>query len=200
MEEKDIFTYLISKAYEDSCRRLKTDYLDLFLLHSWLFKDDEYEQLLELYHSGRVKAIGVTQATADRLKELKEKFGELPHINQIHVQPLLTKNTTLQFCADNGIQGLVISAVKGSDKRLFQSPVVLAIAKKYKVDIRQIVYRWLFQKNLCYLTRTSNPQHLKSNIDVFDFKLTDTEMAAISNLNCNVSFVPYESEGIYSPQ
>lgn len=193
-----LFKRNVRQAYEDSCRRLKTDYLDLFLLHSWQFKDDEYEQLLELYDKGMVRAIGVTQATADRLQSLKEKFGMLPHVNEIHVQPLLTKARTLEYSKRNGVQSQVISAIKGRDGRLFQNPVILNIAKRHNVGIRQVIYRWLFQQDLCYLTRTGNPEHLKSNIDIFRFALSDREMYDISSLNCGISFVPYEFEGTLS--
>lgn len=193
-----LFKRNVEQAYTDSCRRLKTGYLDLFLLHSWQFTDDEYEQLLRLYDKGLVRAIGVTQATADRLEALKDKFGILPHVNEIHVQPLLTKTRTLEYSKKNGVQSQVISAIKGNDDRLFKNPVILNIAKKYNVGVRQVIYRWLFQQNLCYLTRTGNPNHLKSNIDIFSFALSNQEMSDIDSLNCGISFVPYDYEGTFS--
>jgi len=192
-----LFKQNVIEAYEDSCRRLKTDYLDLFLLHSWQFKDNEYEQLLKLYESDRVRSIGVTQASAKRLEELNEKFGILPHVNQIHVQPLLTKKATLKYSRDNGVQSLVISACKGNNPKLFENPILINLARQYNVSIRQIVYRWLFQLHLGILTRTSNPDHLAENIDIFDFELSNKEMNDISSLNCNISFVPYEAEGVF---
>jgi len=192
-----LFKQNVREAYEGSCRRLKTDYLDLFLLHSWLFKDDEYEQLLNLYECGRVRSIGITQASAERLKELKEKFDVLPHVNQIHVQPLLTKEATLKYSRDNDVQSLVISAVKGNNHKLFKDPILIGLARQHNVSIRQIVYRWLYQLHLGILTRTSNPDHLVENIDIFDFELSNREMKDISSLNCNISFVPYEREGVF---
>lgn len=193
-----LFKRNVKQAYEDSCRRLKTDYLDLFLLHSWQFNDNEYEQLIELYQAGNVRSIGITQATSDRLNDLKVKFGILPHVNEIHVQPFLTKKQTLQFSKENGVQSQVISAVKGGDPRLLHNPLLLSIAKKYNVNTRQVVYRWILQQNLCFLTRSSNIQHFKNNIDIFKFSLSNEEMSEIDSLNCGESFVPYEFEGSYS--
>lgn len=193
-----LFKRNVIQSYEDSCKKLKTDYLDLFLLHSWQFKDDEYEQLLNLYQMGKVRAIGITQATMERMQDLENKFGLLPHVNQIHVQPLLTKVNTLTYSKKNGVQSQVISATLGHDVRLFQNPRILQIANRYGIGVRQVIYRWLFQRGLCFLTRTGNPGHLKSNINIFNFNLTKEEMSYISSLDCGVSFVPYEYEGKYS--
>lgn len=191
-----LFKKTVKQCYEESCKKLGTDYLDLFMLHSWEFKDEDYKQIVDLKCSGQIKSFGITQATKERIEEVYKLTGIYPQVQQLHIQPLLTKEDTIGYMHKHNIAALSISIFKGNHPELLRDPVLEEISMAHNVTTRQVILRWLIQQNIGFLTRSSNPKHISQNVDIWGFELSDVEMKIISGMNKNLSFVPYEREGV----
>lgn len=183
-------TKTIKKSFEQSCKRLKTDYLDLYILH-WPFPNYEYmwEEVSKIYEEGRVRAIGVTYFTEKHLDNLKRVSDIIPAYNQIELSPYNTNKELIPYCQNRGIhvEGYSTFGVGrtnvNADVDLLKNPVILDIANKYEKSSNQIILRWVVQQSVSVIPRSKNSKHQKENIEIFDFELSDTEMQAIDTLN-----------------
>lgn len=173
----------------ESFDNLQTDYVDLFLVHwPWPMYLKMYKELTKLYYEGRIKAIGVSSFTQGHLNSLKEVSDVIPAVNQFEISPLNTQKELIYFCKDNGIQVEAMSTFshyRSNAPRLeiLENPLLSEIANKHNKTVVQIVLRWLVQQNIAIIPKTWNFRHLKENIELFDFELSDTEMADIDSLD-----------------
>lgn len=176
----------VEECVRESLKRLKTDYIDLLLIHwpvpeKYLYTWKELEKLKE---EGLCKSIGVCNFNIKHLEEIKKISKYSPVVNQIEVHPLFTQNELRGYCKDNNIQVLSYTSTARMDERLFKTCIV-DIAKKYKKTIPQIILRWHYQIGNIPIFNTSIPKRYKENIDIFDFELTEEEVKQITNLNIN---------------
>lgn len=178
-------------AIEGSMERLRKQCLDVYLLHSpsngYV---DYYGDLKEFRNQNKVKVIGVCRFDERQLKDIKEKHGEYPTINQIEVHPFYTNKRVIDFCKENGIVVEARSIFTHGDAmpELMQSDILNEIAKEYGKSVPQVIVRWVIQQGLVAIVKSENAQHIKDNIEVFDFCLTDSQMRSIDALNRNQSF------------
>lgn len=182
----------VAKCYERSCKRLKTDYLDAYLLHHSDVTIEEYAELVSLYRTGQVRAVGVCNLSLERLQEFVREVGFTPQLIQVQIHPYYSKNELVRFAQDNGIVCEAHTQFGRGNADLMCNSVLCAIAKAHEKNVAQVILRWLMQRHIISIPCSSNPRHIISNINLFDFVLTKEEMAAIDALNRNESFCFYD--------
>lgn len=172
-------------AFERSLERLGLDYVDLYLIH-WPVSGKRHESwyaLEEIYKSGRAKAIGVSNYTVKHLQELMNAGATVPAVNQVEFHPFLYEDQKdlLKFCK---LHHIVVEAYSplAHGKRMHES-TVREIANKYNKTNAQIILRWCIQHGTVPLPKSGDPDHMKQNIDIFDFELKDEDMDAINGLS-----------------
>lgn len=178
--------YEQADAVEKTLERLDTDYIDLLLIHQPAGNYVAGYKLMEkAYKEGIVRAIGLSNFTPDQIREIFDVCEVKPTILQTEVHPYSQEQELKTFLAK---EGMVIQAwypLGHGDKALIQEPVFSKLAQKYGKSNAQIILRWHMQAGNIVIPGSKNPDHIKSNLDLFDFVLTDTEMAEIAALNQN---------------
>lgn len=175
------------KAFEKSLERLKTDYLDLYLIHWPCPKAgkyvDSWKAMIDLYKEGRIRAIGVSNFYEEHIQKLINETGFTPALDQLEYHPWLQEKKLHKFLKNNRIQLESWSPlVRG---KIFEDITLKEIAKKHKKTVSQIVLRWNIQNNVIIIPRSKNVEHIKENMDIFDFELDDKDMDRISNIDIN---------------
>lgn len=173
------------EAHGKSLKRLGTDYTDLYLIH-WPVagkRQDSWQGLCELYKTGRTKAIGVSNYTIAHLEELMARSDIVPAVNQIEFHPYLYEEQAplLEFCKRHNIVIEAYSPLahgrKNGDDKLSE------MAVKYGKSHAQLILRWCLQHGTVPLPKTTNPEHMKENINIHDFELSGSEMTVINGLS-----------------
>lgn len=186
----DHYGYEECKAsVEESLRKLKTDYLDLCLLHQ-PFSDyyGAYRALEELYAEGKVKAIGVSNFYPDRLTDICMFDRKvIPAVNQVEVN-----SYNAQWCAQENMEkhGVKMEAwapFGEGRNNLFTNEILVSIGKKYNKSSAQVVLRWLIQRGVIVACKSTHIERMQENINVFDFELTEEDMNSIKTLDTSNS-------------
>lgn len=170
-------------AYEASLERLGLDYLDLYLIH-WPVEGkykEAWRALETLYKTGRVRAIGVSNFQTHHLEELMKNAEVAPAINQVEFHPRLTQEKLRRFCAEHRIQLEAWSPLMQG--QLLEEPTLRDIAARHGKSIAQVILRWDLQHGVVTIPKSTKPQRIAENADVFGFELTAEEMARIDGLN-----------------
>lgn len=177
-------------AFERSCRRLGTDYLDLYLIHwpsvatrdpDWVHTNAEsWRAMEELYRAGRVKAIGVSNFLPLHLEELAKTASLLPMVNQIEYHPGWTQDETVAWCRAHGVTVEAWSPMGRG--RVFQEPLLVELAEKYGCNVGQLCIRYATQNGVVPLPKSSHPERMRQNLEVFGFTITPEDMARIDAL------------------
>ena len=181
------------KAFNKSLERLQVEYIDLYLIH-WPNKlnAETWRAFEYLYKIGKVKAIGVCNFKIGHLEELKATAEIMPMVNQVEIHPLSSKDIMLDYCNKNNIQLVAWSPIMRG--KIFSNELIIALAEKYKKTIAEIILRWHIQRGVIPIPKSSNEERIKENIDIFDFKISEEDMAIIDSLNegdnVSVSGVP----------
>ncbi len=172
-------------AFEHSLKQLKTDYVDLYLIH-WPVKSkykDTYRAMEQLYSSGRVKAIGVCNFNIEQLEDLMEHSNIVPAINQVEMHPHLSQSELLKFANTHKIQLEAWRPIMMGE--VMDIPKLVEIGEAHKKSPVQITLRWLIQRGVAVIPKSVTPQRIVHNFEIFDFELTNEEMAVIEGLNKN---------------
>lgn len=173
-------------AVEKTLERLDTDYIDLLLLHQPAGNYVAGYKLMEkAYKAGKVRVIGLSNFTTAQIQEILDICEVKPAILQTEVHPYSQEQDLKAFLSK---EGMVIQAwypLGHGDKALIQESVFSKLAQKYGKSNAQIILRWHVQAGNIVIPGSKNPDHIKSNLDLFDFTLTDGEMAEIAALNQN---------------
>ena len=171
-------------AVEKTLERLDTDYIDLLLIHQPAGNYVAgYRQMEKAYKEGRVKAIGLSNFTAEGIREILDICEVKPAILQTEVHPYSQEKELKEFLAKENIVIQAWYPLGHGDAALIQEPVFTELAKKYGKTNAQIILRWHVQAGNVVIPGSKNPDHIKANLDLFDFTLTEKEMAAIAELN-----------------
>lgn len=173
------------QAVMQSLRALRTDYIDLLLLH-WPFADyyAAWRSLEKLYADGRVRAIGVSNFEPDRLLDLIAYNKIVPAVDQIETNLYCQRSAERGWLDKQQVAHMAYAPLgQGNRKEMYQEPAVLALAAKYGKTPAQILLRFLTQKGIAVIPRSTQPQHMRENIALFDFALTEAEMAQLSALD-----------------
>ncbi len=194
MKEPAAVKKILTERIDRSLRYLKTDYLDLYLMH-WPYPDfflDIWHEMELIYKQGKVKAIGVCNCRERHLEKLKSACEIFPMVNQFETSPLNTKANLVEYCNDNNIQIMVYSPLmslryKGHED---YNRYLLALAGKYGKEKSQIILRYDIQRGLIPIPKSSYPGRLSSNFSVFDFELDPSEMETLSGFNIDKAYLP----------
>ncbi len=176
------------KAFERSLKRLQLDYIDLYLIHQ-PFGDvyGEWRAMEELYQQGKVRAIGVSNFHPDRIMDLMVHNQITPAVNQIEVNPFQQQIETQKFLQDNGVQVEAWAPFAEGRNNIFQNERLLSIAAKHNKSVAQVILRWLIQRDIIALAKSTRKERMLENISVFDFELSTTDLAAMTTLDTKTS-------------
>jgi diketogulonate reductase-like aldo/keto reductase len=176
------------KAFEASLERLQLDYLDLYLLHQ-PFGDvhGSWRTLEKLHKEGKIKAIGVSNFYPDRVMDVMMANDIVPAVNQIEVNPFYQRYDDQKFLEENKVQPEAWAPFAEGRNNLFQIEILVAISKKYGKSVGQVVLRWLIQRNIVALAKSTHKERIAENFDVFDFEMSDDDMQQITTLDMNES-------------
>lgn len=173
------------QACEASLERLGLDYIDLLLVH-WPNPDQDryveaFQGLVKLLEAGVVRAIGTSNFKPAHLQRLFD-LGLVPHLNQIQLDPYHLRD---DLVAIHRARGIVTGAWRplGCGNAMLADPAITAIAERHGRTSAQIVLRWLVQQGFVATPKSSNPVRMAQNLDIFDFALSDAEMAALGKLD-----------------
>ena len=176
----------VREAFVDSTRKLGVEYLDLYLIH-WPNPGqdrfvDAWRGLCRLLDEELVRAIGVSNFKPAHLERLLEATGVAPDVNQIELNPYLARTEPRAFHAQHGIVTQSYSPIDRGGE-LLREPVVVAAAERLNRTPAQVVLRWHVQQGLTLAVKSSDPARQAENLAVFDFELSEDEMAALSALD-----------------
>ncbi|PTY08860.1 aldo/keto reductase [Opitutaceae bacterium EW11] len=173
----------VEQAFDDSLRKLGLDYVDLYLLH-WPIAGKivrSWQALERLQRGGQVKSIGVSNFMIPHLEELFASARVSPAVNQIEYHPYLQSRDVVAFCRSKGIQMQAWSPLMQGG-RVLTDPVVVRIAETHRKTPAQVVLRWDMQGGVITIPKSVHASRIRENADVFNFELSDAEMAAITAL------------------
>lgn len=171
-------------SVEESLRKMQLDYFDLVLLHQ-PFGDyyGAYNALVDLYNMGKIRAIGVSNFYPDRLVDMALFNEVVPAVNQIEVNPFHQRIEDLVYNEKYGVQIEAWAPFAEGRNHMFSNPELQAIGDKYHKSIAQVILRWLLQRHIVPLAKSVHKERMLENINIFDFELTDEDMAKITALD-----------------
>jgi len=176
------------KAFERSLQRLQLDYLDLYLIHQ-PYGDvyGSWRAMEELYHEGRIRAIGVSNFHPDRIMDLIVHNSVVPAVNQIETHPFNQQIQTQAFLQEQKVQIESWGPFAEGRNNIFQNELLGSIAEKYKKTIAQVILRWLIQREVVAIPKSVRKERILENFNIFDFGLSPEDMAEIASLDTKTS-------------
>ena len=176
--------YEQTDAVEKTLQRLDTDYIDLLLIHqpagNYLAG---YRLMEQAYEAGKVRAIGISNFNAGQIEEIMSVCKVRPAVLQTELHPYNQERSLKGLLQKNGIVPQAWYPLGHGDKALLNEPLFAELGEKYGKSAAQIILRWHMQDGNIVIPGSKNPAHIKANFDLFDFALTDDEMAHIAALN-----------------
>jgi diketogulonate reductase-like aldo/keto reductase len=176
--------YEKESAVNETLARLGTDYIDLLFLHqptdNWR---TGYRMIEKAYKEGKVKAIGLSNFPENFMKEAIETMEIKPQVVQVEAHPYYPQTVLKKMLAGTGMGLMAWYPLGHGDKALREEPIFTELAAKYGKSNAQIILRWHIQSGDVVFPGSKNPAHIRDNFDIFDFTLTDDEMAAIAKLD-----------------
>lgn len=176
------------KSVLQSMEKLKTDYIDLVLLHQ-PFADyyGAYRALEDMYEEGRLRAIGVSNFSPDRLVDLASFARIKPMVNQIETHPLNQQLEAHKWLEKYGVIHEAWAPFGEGRGNMFTNPVLKKIGDKYDKTTAQVILRWQLQRGIVVIPKSTHKERMAQNLDVFDFTLTNEDMQAIAALDTKTS-------------
>lgn len=177
------------KAFDDSMEKLGLDYLDMYLVH-WPTPNfdryvETYQALEKLYADGRVKAIGVCNFEIEHLERIFAECTVKPVVNQVECHPYLQQKALKAFCKQHDIVVESWSPLFRGGELLVETALI-EIGKKYNKTAAQVILRWHIQEGSIVIPKSVTPARITENFDIFDFTLTEDDLAQITELDRNL--------------
>lgn len=172
------------KGIENSLRLLDVDYIDLYLLHQ-PYGDylGAWKALEEAVEAGKIKSIGISNITVNLWNKFKDGMKMMPVVNQVEFNPFTQQKELRKVMDENNIRLEAWYPLGHGNKDLLENETIVSLANKYQKNAGQIILRWIYQEGVISLPKSTNPERMKGNIDIFDFELSDEEMKAMQALD-----------------
>ena len=172
------------RAFDASLKSLGLDYLDLYLIHQ-PFGDyyGSWQAMERLYREKRVKAIGVSNFEPDRLADLCLNHKIAPMVNQIEIHPFHQQTPAIRAMKDFGIQPQAWGPLSEGQRNIFCNKLLMKIGGKYGKTAAQVILRWHIQRGVAVIPKSVHRERMAENFNVWDFALTDKDMAEIAKLD-----------------
>ena len=181
--------YENENAVEETMERLGVNYVDLLYIHqpagSWLAG---YRQLEKAYKEGKAKAIGISNFEGRYIEELETKWNVVPQFIQVEAHPYFTQKELRKTLDRYDIKLMSWYPLGHGDKSLIEEPVFAKLGQKYGKTPAQVILRWHTQMGFAVIPGSKNVDHIKDNLDILDFMLSDEEMAEIAKLDKGVRY------------
>ena len=181
--------YENENAVDETLERLGLDYVDLLYIHqpagNWLAG---YRQLEKAYKEGKAKSIGICNFEGKYIAELEQQWEVVPQFIQVEAHPYFPQEELRKTLDKYDIKLMSWYPLGHGDKSLIEEPIFTKLAEKYGKSNAQIILRWHTQMGFCVIPGSKNVDHIRDNADIFDFTLTDEEMAEIATLNKGVRY------------
>lgn len=176
------------RALEKSLERLGLDHVDLYLIHQ-PFGDvhGQWRAMEAAYAEGLVRAIGVSNFMPDRLLDLIDHSDVVPALNQVETHPFYARTDDQAFFAEHDVQIESWGPFAEGRHDLFTNPVLAEVGGRHGKTVGQVVLRWLIQRDVVAIPKSVRPERMAENFDVFDFTLTDHDLAQIASLDTGES-------------
>jgi diketogulonate reductase-like aldo/keto reductase len=180
-------------AFERTLNRLQTDYLDLYLIHwprgdeedtDWKEKDAAtWQAMEELYKAGKIKGLGLSNFLPHHVENILQNGKVKPVVDQLEVHPGYTQEAATRYCTEKDIRVQAWSPLgRGA---MLDNPILTKYAEKYGKSVAQISLRFLVQKGIIPLVKSSSMERMKQNEDIFDFEITPEDMSILNNMPQN---------------
>ena len=177
--------YTNENAVEETLERLGVDYIDLLYIHqpagNWL---EGYRLLEKAYREGKVRSIGISNFEGEYLQKLEKQWNIVPQFMQVECHPYFPQDELREILKRYDIKIMSWYPLGHGDRSLINEPVFTGLAEKYHKSNAQIILRWHVQMGFAVIPGSKNTDHIRDNIDIFDFRLTAEEMEQIARLNC----------------
>ena len=173
-------------AVQETLERLGTDYIDLLFIHqptkNWR---EGYKQLVKAYKDGKIRAIGISNFEGEYIKELLSEFDVLPQVIQVECHPFFPQDELRKITEPKDIKFMSWYPLggKGMTAELLDSQIITGLSKKYGKSPAQIVLKWHTQMGFIVIPGSKNAAHIKDNINIFDFELSEKDMDKIAEIN-----------------
>ena len=182
----------VEKAFERSLNRLQTDYVDIYMIHwprqtgkddeKWKTLDIETWQAMEkLVEKGKVKRLGLSNFLPHHLKNILDNCKIRPVVDQLEIHPGYSQEKAVAYCLDNDVLPMAWSPLgRGRENATIGNSILVRLAGKYGKSVQQINLRFLLQKGILPIPKASTPEHMRSNMEVFDFELSEDDVSMLS--------------------
>lgn len=172
------------RAFDKSAKLLGLDYIDLYMLHKpYGNYYAAWHAAERLYKEGRIRAIGVTSFSSERLQDLFLHNEVKPAVNQLETHPFFQQQAANSFLAQEGIQHEAWAPFAEGQNDIWNNAVLKAVAAKHERTVGQVVLRWLNQRGVVVIPKTVHKERMAENLDIFGFTLSEQEMNAIAGLD-----------------
>ena len=171
-------------AIETSLRKLGLDYIDLYLIHQPMGDYiGAYRAMEEAYKAGKLRAIGVCNCYPQILTDICETVDVIPSVNQVELHPFFQQENALALMKEYGVQPEAWGPFAEGNHGIFTHPVLTAIGQKYGKSAAQVALRWNVQRGVIVIPKSVHKERMEQNIDIWDFQLSDADMAEIAKLD-----------------
>ena len=183
------------KAIETSMQKLGLDYIDLYLLHQPMGDYiGAYRAMEEAYKEGKLKAIGVCNFYPNRLADLCETVEVKPAVNQVELHPFFQQENALALMKQYGVHPEAWGPFAEGNHGIFTHPVLSAIGQKYGKSAAQVALRWNVQRGVTVIPKSVHKERMEQNLAIWDFQLSDEDMAEIAGLDIGHSEIVDHSD------
>lgn len=171
-------------SIDESLRKLGTDYIDLMLLHQpFCDRYGAYRALESAYKEGKLRAIGVSNFYPDHFIDLASNVEIVPAVNQVETHVFDQQTEAQQYMKEFGTYMMAWAPLAEGRNNFFTNPVLERIGNKYGKSVAQVALRWLLQRDIIIIPKSTHIERMEQNLDILDFTLSETDMVEISRLD-----------------